>query len=529
MIHLTRQRNTLYLALKVLLSIVAFATLRRTACLAVQDNPQDPKESVKLEAVVSGLRSNIVEGEVKVERVGLSFELTPDIELKEGDAVVTGPTGRVEILLQPGNYLRMSANTKLQIVSAQYDKIRLHVDSGVVVCELLKSESPRFYDSFSFYLIRITSPRSEAMLAEPGVYRMNVFKQDTELIVRKGEAQLNGQRVREKRIGREVGSVTSVSEFDPKQEEKFDSWCRERAAELIQVNRQLKKDAPWAKHDKEKEKEASLDVPSEDDVGDSPYVVSARPGKVTYVDAGVQFSRGETWETLSVDSTLRSQDKLRTPVFSRVELMMFPDIFFRIDGESEIVFEELSHDAVVIRIVRGVAILEASDFDRKRLPEFKIGGASAFSVVLSNGNYRWDINATAAQISVRDGRVSIAGRSMNECRRYTNGGEAECEKRRDDNFDFWSEFRGEGVTMNGRSQTNRNARMRHRWLRDTGFWYRSPSVGYYTFVPYSSSNLQSPYGGSYSVVLSPRRSPMGLPDMRRPFPRVDRTIVNPRP
>jgi hypothetical protein len=203
--------------------------------------------------------------------------------------------------------------------------------------------------------------------------------------------------------------------------------------------------------------------------------------------------------------------------------MMFPDIFLRVDGNSEVVFEELTNDGVMIRIVKGSVILEAGDFDRKRLPEFKIGGASTFAVVQSSGNYRWDVNANTARIAARDGKLTVSGRSIDGCRRYADGTASECEKSRDDNFDSWSEFRGEGVTGNGRSLTNRYARVRQRWLRNTGFWYRSSVVGYYTFVPYHSTSFDSPYGGSYSVALSPRRTPMGPPDFRRPFPRVDRT------
>jgi hypothetical protein len=502
-----------------------FLTLTQIDALTFQDNSQDSKQGDKFEATVTGIRSNVVEGEATLERAGYSFELKPDVELKEGDVLKSGSAGRAEILLQPGNYLRMSSNTRLRIVSAHYDRLRVHLESGSLGFELLKMEKPRFTEPVSYYLIRITTARSEAMLAESGVYLVNVAKEDTELHVRKGDAQLNGQRVKEKRVGREVGGITTVSEFDPKQEETFDSWCRERANSLIQVNRQLKKDTPWAKHDQDKE--GVLDVPSQDDVGDSPYVVSAKPGKVTFADVGVEFTQGQEWEPLAADKSLRSQDKIRTPAYSRVELMMFPDIFFRIDGDSEVVFEELSNDAVVVRIVRGVAILEASDFDRKRLPEFKIGGAGAFAVVLSTGNYRWDVTPGAAKISVSDGRLSISGRSMDGCRHFTGAAEAECEKRRDDNFDFWSEFRGEGVMFSGRSVTNRNTRIRNRWLRDTGFWYRSPTVGYYTFVPYYATNLQSPYGGRYSVALAPRRTPIVLPDGRRQLLRVERTNANP--
>jgi hypothetical protein len=53
----------------------------------------------------------------------------------------------------------------------------------------------------------------------------------------------------------------------------------------------------------------------------------------------------------------------------------------------------------------------------------------------------------------------------------------------------------------------RLAQMRRRRFRSTGFWYQYPPTGQYTFVPFFSTYFRSPYGGTYSSVLAPRRTP----------------------
>ncbi|PWT94586.1 MAG: hypothetical protein C5B55_02430 [Blastocatellia bacterium] len=481
-----------------------------------QNKPEE-QQGEKLEAVVKGVWVNVLEGKIELERDGTTAEVTAGFEVHDGDVVESAPDARAEFLLQPGNYLRMSGETRIRFVNTQYDRLRIDLEKGSIACELLKTYESRYFEPFALFLIRVITPQSETLLSDSGIYRFNVLKDVSELIVRKGEAVMNGEKVKEKRIARSVNGVVNVTEFDTKTEQTFDGWCRERGNQLVQINRQLKNETPWAKH--RKHTEAVLDIPQDDErssTNGSPYVVSAKPGAVVFADLGAEVLRGDTWDPVNTDTDLRSHDKLRTAGYSRVELMLFPDILFRIDGDSEIAFEELSNDAIVIRIVRGTAILEAAEFDRKRLPEFKIGGADIFAVVDGGGNYRWDVTSNAAQFAARHGKLRISEHTIDGCRRYQAGTQSSCAKRQNDNFDYWSEFRGEGVTGNGRSLSNRYTRVRQRWLRDTGFWYHASSAGYYTFVPYSSTDFHSPYGGSYPVALSPRRSPiMNRPENRQ--------------
>ncbi len=131
-----------------------------------------------------------------------------------------------------------------------------------------------------------------------------------------------------------------------------------------------KEAAPWTNKRKEGD-ETSVDLPKDETQSSkSRYVVSARPGTVNFVETGVEFIRPtKEWETLTEKSKLESGDKLRTSDHSYVELTMLPDINLRIDGESEILLEQLSNESISLKLLRGSAILDVVRFDSKEVPQ----------------------------------------------------------------------------------------------------------------------------------------------------------------
>jgi hypothetical protein len=176
---------------------------------------------------------------------------------------------------------------------------------------------------------------------------------------------------------------------------------------------------------------------------------------------------------------------------------------FRVNGSSEVLLEQLSNDSISIKVLRGSAILDVARFDRKEDPRIKIGGPSSSVTIADRGLYRIDDDT----ITVREGKVIFNERSVSSCRKIAQAKVSDCDKNRYDNFDFWSEHRGEGELYNGRdtvSQATHLTRLRQLRFRNTGFWFQQPGQTSYTFVPFSSRLFRSPYGGSYSTVLSPR-------------------------
>jgi hypothetical protein len=169
---------------------------------------------------------------------------------------------------------------------------------------------------------------------------------------------------------------------------------------------------------------------------------------VNFVEDGVEFSHAaKEWEPLTEKSLLEPGDKLRTSANSFVELVLFPDTHLRLDSSSEVLLDELSSDAIALKVTRGSAIVDVVHFDRKQAPQLKIGGSSISVAINDNGNYRVDGNT----ITVRDGKVMLHERSIGGCKRIDGEAISECDKKLTDNFDLWSQHRGEGELYYGRN------------------------------------------------------------------------------
>ena len=511
-----------------LLLLLALATL------AIHITAQEQEEQVdNIPAILSGLRANVVHGNVVYVRENAKFDLEADFELKQADILRSAANGRAELLLQPGNLLRIGADTECQLVDDRYDRLKFTLNKGAITFELLKNDwedTSDFFDSLKqgFELIRIITPGSEVFITQPGIFRINTAEGRTELIVRRGEAVIDGRRVKEKRAAVAEKGGVNITEVDVKNEDAFDAWGRERSDKLIEANHSLKKDAPWAK--KKEDREGMVDMPaSEQRGGSNPQVVYARPGTVIFVESGVEFNSGDKgWQELTEKLQLSAGDKLRTPRYSFAELMMFPDLHLRLDGESEVLLEQLSNETIAFKVLRGSAILDVARFDRKELPEIAISGPSTSAVVVEEGNYRINARPITDDIIVRKGKVTIQDRSIGACRIINGANTAECDRRITDNFDVWSQHRGEGQHFDGAAMATRLAQMRRRRFRNSGFWYQHPAKGQYTFVPFFSTHFRSPYGGSYSSVLSPRRSFMFWNGGARPSaPRGPRPVIAP--
>jgi hypothetical protein len=335
--------------------------------------------------------------------------------------------------------------------------------------------------------------------------------------------------VKKERRGVTSNDSVTVSDIDPKNEDTFDRWSHERADALVQANKLLKDSAPWAKKKKEGF-ETSVDLPDEAQrSGNHPYVVSAKPGAVTFVEDGVEFNRPpRLWEQITDKSQLEAGDTLRTDEYSYAELMLFPDTHLRLDQSSEVLFEQLSNDSISIKLLRGSAILDVARFDRKEAPQITITGSSTTAFIAEQGNYRIDSDG----LTIRDGKVNFNERLVGACRKISSGTVSECDKKRSDNFDYWSRHRGEGTVYDGSatvSMSTHLARLRQYRFKHTGFWYQAPGQTSYTFVPFKSILFRSPYGGSYSTALSPE-SFMKRVNMRRitlPYPNQTPPVRSP--
>ena len=128
------------------------------------------------EGFVTGIRPNAVSGEVFYQRQDATFPLEAGLKLEQGDFIRTSAAGYAELLLQPGNYLRMAGETECHLFSTQHDKMRLKLNQGTLIIELLSRET-EYYSSGLWddanELIRVITPDAEVFINHPGVFRIN--------------------------------------------------------------------------------------------------------------------------------------------------------------------------------------------------------------------------------------------------------------------------------------------------------------------------------------------------------------------
>jgi len=178
---------------------------------------------------------NLVSGDVKVRRAASAdwlALLTPD-ELKSGDTVRTGLTGRVEILLNPGSYFRAGGGTEFTLASTDLNDLRVELARGSAVVEATG------YGDMDLS-IDVAVPGALVKIVRSGVYRINAPAAGTpEVAVVKGRAVVGGTTIKGGKVARVSGGNVEVAKFDTKLRDELDQWSRERGKELAKANERL--------------------------------------------------------------------------------------------------------------------------------------------------------------------------------------------------------------------------------------------------------------------------------------------------
>lgn len=209
-----------------------------SAAAADNEAARDRDLSRVISAKAGGV--NHVAGDVTFRRAGAADwkRLTTTDDLKSGDAVRTGADGRVEILLNPGSYLRLGHDSEFVFAETKLDKLRLRLASGSAVVEVT---------GFSDIdvLVSVETPEAEVSILRSGLYRFNASRgAATEVFVHKGRASVRGTLVKEGHFVRVASGPGTVlaAKFDKKQQrDALDLWSRERAQELAKINERLQR------------------------------------------------------------------------------------------------------------------------------------------------------------------------------------------------------------------------------------------------------------------------------------------------
>lgn len=160
-------------------------------------------------------------------------------DLERGDVVKTGHDGRVEVLLNPGSYMRIAENSEFELSNNSLENLEVRLMRGTAIMEVTGADD-------SELLINVITPHTRIAIVRRGLYRVNVVPDDaTELIVRKGRVMLEGSQTKIKGGNKVVFSsghsysVAKLEESEKKNVGAFEGWSRERAKTVAQVNRKI--------------------------------------------------------------------------------------------------------------------------------------------------------------------------------------------------------------------------------------------------------------------------------------------------
>jgi FecR-like protein len=164
-------------------------------------------------------------------------QLTIKDNLEAGDVVRTSMDGRVEMLLNPGSYMRVAENSEFELVNNSLDNLEVRLVQGTAIVEATGADDTEM-------LINITTPHAKMSIVRRGLYRVNVVPGDaTELIVRKGRVLLTDSQTKIKggKKLRFSGGTFFVAKLEKADKEKdvFDVWSKERAETVAKANQKI--------------------------------------------------------------------------------------------------------------------------------------------------------------------------------------------------------------------------------------------------------------------------------------------------
>jgi hypothetical protein len=216
------------------LSVFAAALILSCSALSLAQN----RERFVISAKAGGI--NAISGQATVTAKGESDwqQLMVTDDLNAGDRVRTGYDGRIEILLNPGSFLRVGSNSEVELSNNSLADLEFRLIKGTAIVEATGVEGVELN-------INVSTPHTKLAIVRQGLYRLSVVPGDTtELVVRKGRVILSDSHTNVKSGNKVVFSQTNVSvakmtKEEKKQEEDIDKWSLERAETVARANRRI--------------------------------------------------------------------------------------------------------------------------------------------------------------------------------------------------------------------------------------------------------------------------------------------------
>ncbi len=221
------------------LSALSILSVALILCCSIVNFAQN-REKFVISAKAGGI--NAITGSASVHGKGESDwqQLSITDDLNSGDRVRTSYDGRIEILLNPGSYLRVGGNSEVELSDNTLSNLEVRLIRGTAIVEATGVDDLELN-------ISISTPHTKLAIVRQGLYRLNVLPEDaTELIVRKGRVILSDSHTKVKGGNKVVFSATEVSVAKLTKEEKkaiereeVDVWSKQRAETLAKANSRI--------------------------------------------------------------------------------------------------------------------------------------------------------------------------------------------------------------------------------------------------------------------------------------------------
>jgi hypothetical protein len=222
---------------------IAFITSLFVFAVAVSFTASTYTQTTRDKFVISAKAGgvNAVTGRATVRSHGNTEwqQLTIKEDLETGDVVRTGLDGRVEMLLNPGSYMRIGENSEFELADNSLDNLQVRLIRGTAIVEATGADDTEL-------LINIVTPHTKLAIVRRGLYRLNVVPGDgTELIVRKGRVMLDDSHTKVKGGNKVVFSSHSfsIAKLEQTDKNKFDdleSWSKQRAETVAKANQKIR-------------------------------------------------------------------------------------------------------------------------------------------------------------------------------------------------------------------------------------------------------------------------------------------------
>jgi hypothetical protein len=498
-------------------AVVILATILTLLSVVVHSQNNKPPKPLAEVFTVEGFRTegglaNLVEGHVTRAREGKITALATRNFIADGDGLEV-TTGHVELLLNPGTYLRLSSDTQVAFIDLSPDNIKLRLLRGSLILETLVSQfefqassqsGVRGKFNSSYQGISVLTTDGEFVTTRGGVYRCDIDEDGrSRLKVVKGVAVASGNVITSGLTLPLGDRVPTIEKFDRKREDSFDAWSHQRASALVQMNKSLR-DTEWH-HQLHKNPRTYVTITYDESSErlKERMVVSALGGYVGYAEKGATYQTlGSSWQPLTKDVELKFGDHIRTGPDARAEIRLYPSCYLTISINTEVVYGSRPDGGTAIEVLHGSAIM-ASSVPRTDGLVTSFNAGEAEVEIPGKGFYRLNVSPRLSELLVYEGKVSIAGQVVEADHRAELLGrniDVGAIRRRDlDAFELWSRKRSsvlfeEPNRYKHIAVSTPNAHRAQRF----GLWCLVRDSSSYTFVP-AMLGLESPYGGTYEI------------------------------